>query len=126
MGYDVKIHIPARLENLLNVVENGGSIEQFDLIIKDIQGLLNNPGFNEDLEEYKQDREKQYKQEEVKAVEAIKSAMNQTDLEGIMNQVQNIINEYQSNVMNISRDYIDVIKTYIIEFLPNLDFENVR
>ena len=118
--YDIRMHLPQRLENFLNVVENSGSKEQFDAVLDDIKIIVDDPGFIQDIRDYEQEYEKHVKSENKTALESIKKASNGNNIDQVIEDISAAIKQYDGRMQELTEDYVDTIKTYIFGYMPQI------
>lgn len=121
--YDVNIHMPQRVENLLNIVENGGTLEQFGYVLDDIKTIINDNGFIQDLHDWEKQKERQLKELDNEYLDKLRNIIKDNDFNSVIVEFSEIIKAYEKNINIINKDYVDTVKTYILGYVPQVDIK---
>lgn len=119
--YDVRVHLPARVELLLSTTENPeGRIETYEQILTDIKTLVSDKTFIQDLEGYKKEYDKAKKELEKKYLEDVKKSANETDIEKAQDVIEGAAENYIAGVAEETESYVNVVNSYILEFMRRM------
>lgn len=122
--YDLNLHIPQRIENMLNIIENGGTLEQFNDILDNIKIMINDDGVIQDLKGYEKQKDSQLKEIDEDYKKKLSNIIQDNDFKNIMIEFSEIIKTYEKDINEINNNYVDTVKTYILAFVPQIEFKS--
>lgn len=122
--YDLNLHMPQRVENMLNIIENGGTIEQFNDILDNIKTINNDTGLIQDLNDYEKQKTDQLTETDQEYRDKLNSIIEANDFREIMLKFSELIKNYEKDINEIHKSYVDTVKAYILGYLPQIDFKN--
>ena len=119
--YDVRVHLPARVELLLSTTENPeGRIEVYEQILNDIKTLVNDKGFIQDLEGYRKEYDKAKKGLEKKYLEVVKQSIVGGDFEKLQDGIDGATKGYLVGVADETESYVNTVNTYVLEYMRRM------
>lgn len=123
MSYDIRMHMPQRIENMFNIIENAGPLNQFDNVIDSMKTLCADNGFIQDITDYEKERDKQLADAKKLFVDSVLKAIETKNYDELVKGINDAQTTLESTTGDIIEEYVDIVKTYIISFMPQVDIK---
>jgi len=123
MSYDIRMHMPQRIENMFNIIENSGPLNQFDKVIDSMKTLCADNGFIQDITDYEKERDKQLADAKKLFVDSVLKAIETKNYDELVKGINDAQTTLESTTGDIIEEYVDIVKTYIISFMPQVDIK---
>jgi len=115
--------MPQRIENMFNIIENSGPLNQFDKVIDSMKTLCADNGFIQDITDYEKERDKQLADAKKLFVDSVLKAIETKNYDELVKGINDAQTTLESTTGDIIEEYVDIVKTYIISFMPQVDIK---
>jgi len=120
--YDVKMHLPQQIEYML-ASEREGEFDKFEMAVYNLKEMFKDNGVIQDLNDYEKEREKNIEDENKKALERLKTSVGGKTYEEVLNHLQEIEVQREQAINKILLDYMGIVKTYVLGYMPQVKIE---
>jgi len=118
--YDIRVHVPERLEVVFKAVDES-DIDLFFNGIEDLKNLINDQGFTDDIQEYDNQRKQRIEQAKQNCIESIRKALEAKKIDDIFLSIAEAETLLEAELNDAHIDFMDTIKTYIISYIQNIE-----
>ena len=121
MSYDIGIHLPVQVEQLLEAIAKS-DMRGINISLNNIKEIITDETFHKGLNEYQKEFENFTQEVEKNVINAVK---NPSEIK-TMDDILNIVNQGIKDSGSAYGEYIDKIKTYILEWIKKYPDTNER
>lgn len=126
--YDVKMHLPQQIEYML-AAEREGELDKFEMAVYNLKEMfkmsrsMNYNGVIQDLNDYEKEREGNIEDENKNALERLKTSIEGKTYEEVLNHLQEIEGQREQAINKILLEYMSIVKTYVLGYMPQVKIE---
>lgn len=120
MEYDIKVHLPQQIENLLQAYASG-DIETLTRVKDNLLDIIEEKTFQKDLKALDEEKIKHIDTIKKKAMDAVKLLSEVKTLDEIFVDVEEIRNDLVLGLNNAETEYWEGLKDYIIGYMEHLE-----
>jgi len=120
--YDVKMHLPQQIEYML-AAEREGELDKFEMAVYNLKEMFKNNGVIQDLNDYEKEREGNIEDENKNALERLKTSIEGKTYEEVLNHLQEIEGQREQAINKILLEYMSIVKTYVLGYMPQVKIE---
>lgn len=120
--YDVKMHTPQQIENML-MSEREGDLGKFELSVNNLKQMFSDNGIIQDINDYEKERDSNIENENKKALEHLKTALDGKSYEQVLQDLNDIETKRQEAINKILLSFMDVVKTYVLGYMPGVKIQ---
>jgi len=124
MKYDLKIHIPQQIENLLTA-ENEGNLALFERSIENLVEQIDEPGFKMDLKEYNDTKNKGIEDIKKDFMEIAAEAIKTGEYEKFISMLDNAQQALSTDTLEVVKEYMNQVKTYVFSYVKKVEVKTL-
>lgn len=119
--YNLNIHIPQQIENMLSAVDSG-NYPQFCNAIDNLKEMIKEDGFKNDIDDYIKKKDERIDKENGVAMGIWKQMVNgKDDFNAVWMTINDSETKRAEKVQTILAEHMGVVKTYILAYLSNVE-----
>lgn len=124
MKYDMKIHLPQQMENMMQAFASGDAAA-LERTKENIKEIIIDETFQKDIAEYEKKREETIEDIQTEAfnnaLECVANAQEQKNLGAMLDGINEMFKGINEEISTVDGKFWDNIKTYITGWVSQLD-----